>query len=273
MSNRVLFERYLSLLGVSIGRPDLGALREVVSAHLVSIPFENISKLYSRLRNRPKTIPSLEQFLNGIEKYNFGGTCYANNYYLNQLLNYLGYRIKLCGADMAGSQPNVHMVSVVTVGGREFIVDVGYGAPFWHPLPRDLVNDHLVELGRDTFVVKPQDARGGTRVEYRRQGELKHGYYVKPQPLDIAAFAAVIAASYADDAPFMNALSLTRFSDGTSFSIKNHRAIESSRSGTVVRILRDRHELLSEIRTRFQFPENITRDVLAGLNHLIDIWS
>ena len=72
-------------------------------------------------------MPGLDQFLADIENYHFGGTCYTNNYFLKLLLSYLGYDVKLCGADM--NRPDVHVVNIVRIEGREFIVDVEYAAP------------------------------------------------------------------------------------------------------------------------------------------------
>ena len=110
-------------------------------------------------------MPILGLFLDGIERFNFGGTCYPNNYYFYQLLANLGYQTKLCGADM--SNPDVHLVSMVTLEKREYLVDVGYAAPFIAPMPRDLATDYVVVLGRDRYVLKPQDARGRSRMDLR----------------------------------------------------------------------------------------------------------
>src|SRR5512143_789806 len=96
-----LYADYLRLLGLRPRVPSLEALTELTGAHLVRVPFENVSKLY----------------------------------YLYRLLENLGYRVRLCGADM--SRPDVHLVIVVTVEGHEYVVDGGYGAPFLAPLPRD----------------------------------------------------------------------------------------------------------------------------------------
>ena len=40
--------RYLATLGVMRAKPSLAALRDLVAAHLIRIPFKNISKAYYR---------------------------------------------------------------------------------------------------------------------------------------------------------------------------------------------------------------------------------
>ena len=86
------------------------------------------------------------------------------------------------------SNPDVHMVSMVNVDGREYLVDVGYAAPFLEPLPRDLATDYSIVLGRDRYVLKPQDAQRCSRLELYRDGNLKHGYLAKPRPKQIGDF-------------------------------------------------------------------------------------
>jgi len=188
-----LIDKYLKVLGVKKSKVSFEWLCELVKAHLFNIPFENISKLYYKYQKRLNNIPDLELFLNGIENFHFGGTCYTNNHYFNLLLHNLGYETRLCGADM--SKPDVHMVVVVTINNKEFIVDVGYGAPFCTPMPRKLNENFTVELGNSRFILKPQDKNGCSKMELFHNGKLKHGYTVKPAPRIIEEFNNVIESA------------------------------------------------------------------------------
>ena len=99
-------ERFLAILGIDPKKPGIDELAELVRAHLLRIPFENISKLF---RWRCKGVAGLvpfSEYLYGIEQHHFGGTCYTINFHLHQLLVALGYDVLLCGADM--SRPDVH---------------------------------------------------------------------------------------------------------------------------------------------------------------------
>ena len=189
-----LVERYLRLLRLSRMSPGLAALKEIVSAHVTRIPFENISKIYRQRQFGLTGLPDTEMYLDGIERYHFGGTCYANNYHLYRLLAALGYEVKLCGADM--TNPDVHMVVMVRVDGREYLVDVGYGAPFHEPMLRDLKADYEVTLGRERFVLQPQDALGRSRMVMYRDGVFKHGYVAKPEARGIEHFEEIIRSRW-----------------------------------------------------------------------------
>ncbi len=265
-----LIRRYLAALCIERRRPSTEALAELVAAHVTRVPFENVSKLYYRKRLGLAGLVPIELFLEGIERCHFGGTCYANNFHFYRLLASLGYEVKLCGADM--SNPDVHIVTVVTVGGREFLVDSGYGAPFLAPLPRDLGTDYIVALGRDRYVLKPQDSEGRSRLELYRDGIGKHGYVVKPAPRKIEDFAGVIAHSFRPSATFLNSVLLARFYPGRSLVIHNLSVIDSRGSASTVRPLRDRGELVAAVEEHFGIPGDIVREVVADLPTLQDAW-
>jgi N-hydroxyarylamine O-acetyltransferase len=263
--------RYLRLLGVDAESPSTEALRRLVLAHMVRVPFENITKLVRWKTAGRCEIPSLAEYLDGIEQNHFGGTCYTNNYYLNQLLVYLGYEVRLCGADM--NRPDVHMVSLVSVEGREFLVDVGYAAPFIEPLLRDLSEDFAVALGSDRYVLRPQDAEGRSRMELHRDGTLRHSYVVKPEPKRLADFDQAIAESFRPAATFMNAILIVRFDVDQSYLIHNMELIEthgkSSRRSTFHTI----DELVEGIHDIFGMPADIVRRALDGFSFQGDAWS
>jgi len=268
--NEDLVLRYLRVLGVSKREPGLEALTELVTAHLTRVPFENISKLYYKKRLSLTALPSIQQYLDGIERYHFGGTCYSNNFHFYTLLASLGYSVKLCAADM--STPAVHALSMVSVEGRQYLVDTGYAAPFLSPLPRDLTTDYVIALGRDRYVLKPQDANGSSRLELQQDGVLRHGYLAKPEPKRIEDFGQVIANSFRADATFLNSILLARFYPGRSVVIHNLSFIESQGTRSTMHPLQSRDELVAKIEEHFGMPRSIVTEAVNGLKELQDAW-
>jgi N-hydroxyarylamine O-acetyltransferase len=265
-----LVTRYLRVLGVSPKPPSMQGLSELVAAHVTRVPFESISKLYYKNRQGFADMPNIQMFLDGIEQYHFGGTCYSNNFYLYSLLASLGYETKLCGADM--SHPDVHIVSIVRVERREYIVDAGYGAPFLSPLPRDLTSDYIIVLGRDRYVLKPQDAEGRSRLELYRDDLLKHGYLVNPAPRKIEEFHQVITDSFQPSATFMNSVLLTRFYPDRSVMIHNLTRIESQGSSSTLHTMKNRDELIAQIEEDLGIPKNIVFEAIQDLGLQADAW-
>ena len=263
-----LFEKYLKLLGVNKSEPNFNFLKKIVKAHLIKVPFENISKLLYKKQGM-NYIPDLGLFLEGIERYKFGGTCYTNNYYLFLLLKKLGFEIKLCGADM--KNPDVHLVSIVTIDGIEYIVDSGYAAPFLTPLLRDLKEDYLIALGNEKYIIKPKDEFGKTKVEQYTEGKLQHWYTAKPKERKIEDFQNVIEDSYADDAVFMNAVRITKFLENGSLVLKN-LSLSETRGNTSSTIKISRDEIHSVIQENFGMPSGVVKEAISLLTDLKDIY-
>ncbi|MBI5471444.1 MAG: arylamine N-acetyltransferase [Ignavibacteriae bacterium] len=264
-------KRYLSLLDVSVGAPTLDALRGIIRAHLATMPFENISKLYRWKTSGAADVPSCTEFLDGIEQFHFGGTCYSNNYHLCQLLVSLGYDAVLCGADM--SKPDVHVVSIVKVEGREYIVDAGYGAPFLDPLPRHLPLDHVISHGDDRYVLHPQDSLGHSRLVFYQNGTERHGYRVNPKPRGIQEFSQVVADSFRPEATFMNAVLLTKHAPDFSVVLRNLTCTEIRGEAARITTLRTTDELVAAIADHFSIPASVSRIALEGLSFRADAWS
>lgn len=264
-------DHYLAILRVARREPSLEALRELLAAHLTRIPFENISKLYYRKRYGLVNLPKIELYLDGIDKHHFGGTCYSNNYHFYRLLRSLGYEAKLCAADMR--TPQVHALNMIMIEGREYLADTGYGAPLLEPIPRDLAVDHEIMLGRDRYVLKPQDANGCSRLELYRDGVLQHGYLAKPEPKTIEDFSTVIAASFSADATFLNSVLLVRFYPGRSVLIHNLALVESEGNKSAVHVLANRDQLIDAIEQHFGIKREIVSEAVAQLGHLQDAWS
>ena len=265
-----LLDRYTRLLGVQTGEPSIAGLSRLVAAHMMRIPFENISKLYYLRTAGSTEIPPLDQFLDGIERYHFGGTCYANGFHVHQLLKYLDYDVDLCGADM--SQPDVHLVNVVRVEEREFIVDVGYGAPFLKPLPRDLSIDYITFLGEGRYVLSPIDGAGWSLLTFYEDNIARHGYRVNPKPRDIHEFSHVVADSFRSSATFMNAILLVRFDENSSLVLRNKTLTESNGAAMQKRTLEFLDDVIDVIERRFGIPAAMSAVALEGLSFNQDAW-
>lgn len=259
-----IFNKYLELLKIEVAEPSFEFLKRIVKAHLIAVPFENISKLYYKQLGM-NSIPDLPQYLEGIEKYNFGGTCYSNNFYLYLLLKHLGFKIKLCGADM--KNPDVHLISMVNIDDHEFIVDAGYGAPFLEPMPRDLEQDYVIDFGYEKYILKPQNDKGISKLEQYYNGELRHWYVAKPESRKIEEFKKVIEDSYANSAMFMNAILITRFYENGSVVLRNLNLTETTGDKFLSK------EILFEdipkiINTKFGIPVHIVRKAISNLSEL-----
>jgi arylamine N-acetyltransferase len=265
-----LVARYLTVLGLTLRDPGRIALDELVAAHVSRVPFENLSKLRRLKRLGLTGLPPLELFLNDVELYRLGGTCYSNNCWFWALLVSLGYEARLCGADM--SEPDVHAVIMVRVDGREVLVDAGYGAPFLSPLPLDVPENQRVDWGHESYVLRPRDAAGRSRLELHRDGVMKHGYLAKPSPRRPADFAHAIVNSFRQDATFMNAIAVYRFDRSATVALRNLTLVEATPWTSRTRRLSGRGELVAVVEERFGIPGSVVAEAVSSLGVLRDAW-
>ena len=264
-------EKFLKILKIQQRDPNLEALTQITNAYLTKIPFENISKIYYKKKYGLMNIPDFDLYLKGISLYNFGGTCYSNNFYMNELLDYLGYDVRLCGADM--TNPDVHIVNVVNIDNRDYLVDVGYAAPFFDPIPLDLNREYKIAFGADEYVLLPRNSNGYSELKMLRNGSIKHGYRVKPQARSISEFEMVIKDSFRESATFLNAILLVRFGWQSSIRIHNFSLTESHLQRFKQIKIKNKKDLINNIFKYFAIPKEIIAESIGLITNYEDAWN
>jgi len=218
---REQYARYLRLLGFEQTPSGHEGLRQIVRQHLIRIPFENISKLLQFGREQKGRITGLAEFLDGIERYDLGGTCYTANPFLAELLREVGYEADLLGCDMR--RPNVHTAIRVRLNGTDYHVDVGYGGPFYEPLPLARL-PHEMMSGPYRYVFDRGDD-GRFAMNVFRGGGRVHGYLVNETPRGLEFFRDIILDSFRLTATFMTRLRVVRYRGNRSAELQNNLVI------------------------------------------------
>jgi N-hydroxyarylamine O-acetyltransferase len=122
--------------------PTAETLRALQVAHLLTVPFENLS-----IHTREPIILDDESLFTKIVANRRGGFCYEANGLFAALLRALGFEVAMLSAEVANAEgefgPNFdHMTLMVTPPGsmdfsRRWLVDVGFGDSFLEPLLLD----------------------------------------------------------------------------------------------------------------------------------------
>jgi N-hydroxyarylamine O-acetyltransferase len=134
-ANSTWVQRYLKVIGVEAAQPSLAALARLTRAHLLAIPFENITALLRRRDSGDQSVPrpDHDQLLTNWESRSGAGVCFDTGPMAYRLLSALGYDARpILGAI---SSPGGHNAVAVTLDGQEYIVDVATGAPMFDPVP------------------------------------------------------------------------------------------------------------------------------------------
>lgn len=254
-----LFRRYLGLLGW-VGDP---GLHELVSSHLIKVPFENVSKLL-RPDGAPQ-LPALEDFLRGIADQDLGGTCFAIAGHFVSLLQFLDYDAELLAAD-SGGVPRTHAVIRVRHEGATYLVDVGYAAPFYHPISVEGPFPLTIPHGDINYVIDRHVAhREALEVSTLHGGAKLTSYVAKPPAVDLDGFAASIERSCAPDARFMRRLRIVRFFASRVLEIDNNRLITTHHNITTVTPIANVDELEAIVHEGLQLPRMPVREAVEAL--------
>ncbi len=122
-------DSYFARIGYDGPRaPTLETLRELQRRHPLAIAFENLDTL----SGTPVRL-DLESLERKLVRGRRGGYCFEQNLLLKHVLTRLGFDVVALAARVvwerpAGEpRPRSHMVLLVTVGGRRFLCDVGFG--------------------------------------------------------------------------------------------------------------------------------------------------
>lgn len=143
--DRRLVDTVLARLGVERPSLDLAGLRVVYSAWCGSVPFENTLKLIHIAEEQPGPLPgsTTESFFDAWLEHGTGGTCWAGNSALHDLLAALGFAVERAIATMLPTPdirgPN-HGSVVVSLDGDRWIADASIlsGEPIRIAVPREI---------------------------------------------------------------------------------------------------------------------------------------
>ncbi|MGO1049081.1 arylamine N-acetyltransferase family protein [Crossiella sp. CA198] len=112
--------------------PTVEALRTLHAAHSTAIPFENIDVL---LHQHPGV--DLKLIADKLITRKRGGYCYEHGLLFAAVATQLGYQVRRRLSRIDPDKPSfrTHMTLVITAEGRDFLVDIGFGAGMFTPMP------------------------------------------------------------------------------------------------------------------------------------------
>jgi N-hydroxyarylamine O-acetyltransferase len=165
--------------------PTADTLRDLQVAHLLAVPFENLS-----IHANQAIILDDEALFTKIVENRRGGFCYEANGLFAALLRALGFKVEMLSAGVAredgGFGPDFdHMTLLVSLD-RPWLADVGFGDSFLEPLLLDEPRDQV--QGTRAYRIQPDGDR--LIMMQRNDGEdWKAQYQFSLQPHRYADFA------------------------------------------------------------------------------------
>ncbi len=155
--------------------PTAETLRELQVAHLLTVPFENLS-----IHAKEPIALNDDALFEKIVRRRRGGFCYEANGLFAALLRALGFNVKMLSAGVANAEGGFgpdfdHMALMVTLAER-WLVDVGFGDSFREPLLIDKRGDQrqgerayrIDSDGTHLILMRRDDAAGSEwKAQYR----------------------------------------------------------------------------------------------------------
>lgn len=149
-------EKYLRRIGFAgrAGEPNLELLRAVHTCHLLSVPFENLT-----VHSGGRVLIDLHTLYDKIVNKRRGGFCFENNSLFSWLLTELGFQVTIISGQVKNSitgcygPPFDHLILVVSLEGRRWLCDVGFGVP-GYSVPLSLDTGGLQEQGHRVYRIR-----------------------------------------------------------------------------------------------------------------------
>lgn len=153
--------------------PTAETLRKLQLAHLLAVPFENLS-----IHSGEPIVLEEEALFNKIVRRRRGGFCYELNGLFAGLLRSLGFKVEMLSAGVSNSEGEFgpdfdHMALLVSLEQR-WLADVGFGDSFLEPLLLDEreiqvqgVRAYRIVPEGDYLVLSQRDAGGEWKAQYR----------------------------------------------------------------------------------------------------------
>ncbi|WP_274365851.1 arylamine N-acetyltransferase [Paenibacillus thermotolerans] len=253
-------KRYLSCLQTEIRSPTLEYLRLLVTRHLHSIPFENLSKFHYYLHQGTsgfQWLPDLETYLDHIERERLGGNCYILNIHFGRLLASLGFDVEAVRA----TNGNVHLANKVTAEGRSYYVDVGYGAPLFEPL-RPEEQPRFSRRGEEIEIVRLSPDR--FMIDRRANGQSIVTKYIEWKTVPLESFEPDITHSLRDeeDNPFMRRIVATLFKPDAAYSVVNQKLFIKTDAGTEIHEYSRKEDWTDMMKMTFGFRHDMLEQAL-----------
>jgi N-hydroxyarylamine O-acetyltransferase len=201
---------YLARTGAEAGPPGTAALRALVRAHTLAVPFENVDVVLGR---HPGLSPAA--ITGKLVHRRRGGYCYEHCLLFAAVAERLGYPVTRLSSRVrphrAGAR--THMTLLVTADGERQLVDVGFGAGMIGPMPlRD-----GVEVDQAGWPHRLTERDGVWTLSERTPDgwEPRHAFTTEPQrPVDYEVQHHYTSTH--PHSPFVGRLVVMRLADGIS---------------------------------------------------------
>ena len=254
-------DEYLEQIGAPTNRPTtLDRLEELQSAQQLAIPYEN----FDIHLGRPIDL-SQANLVDKLIRSKRGGYCFELNGLFLAALQASGFECRpLLGRVLLGGEPTgrSHQLQLVTIDGRDWIVDVGFAAGPRHPMPLEYDRE-MPHFGTTLRLIEhPLGIMLQSRTD---EGWFDlYSFDLTPViPSDIA-YCNYFTSTNPSSFNFANRIAI-RCTPNGSVRLLNFRCTTRSGDQTVVTSFPDDNRYLDELESRFGIELHASYDDLSRM--------
>ncbi|MDQ6652978.1 MAG: arylamine N-acetyltransferase [Acidobacteriota bacterium] len=241
--------------------PTAKTLRELHVAHLLTVPFENLS-IHS---GQPIILDDAALFEKIVERRR-GGFCYELNGLFASLLRALGFNVVMLSAGVAkaegGFSPDFDHMALLVMLEQRWLVDVGFGDLFSEPL---LLDEQGEQRQHERAYRIATEGNHLILMQRYKNGEWKAEYRFTLQPYDYADYAEMCRYHQTSpDSHFMRGRICTLLTTEGRITLSDMRLITTVNGGERrERVLTNEREYASVLREHFGIHENVVQQAAA----------
>ena len=173
-------EKYLERINYSDKtEPEMEVLKALQKKHLLSVPFENLD-----IHDKVPIELDLANIFKKVVIEGRGGFCYELNGIFHELLNSIGFNVKMISARVFDQTQQIfspefdHLAIIAKIESADYLADVGFGEFAFSPLKIELSTIHNDERG--SFRIEKYDDLYYSFCNVRRQlGPRIHVHFKK----------------------------------------------------------------------------------------------
>ena len=230
--------------------PNFKSLSQLHLAHLLHVPFENLS-IHA---HQPIVLNDTALFEKIVTRRR-GGFCYELNGLFAALLRELGFKVAMLSAQVANNQLEFgrdfdHMTLLVGASDKSWLADVGFGDSFIEPLSLAVGLEHREREHRYRIAGDGQERL--VLQQSSQDGKWKPQYRFSLQPYEYPDYAGM--CTYHQTAPeshFTQRKICSRLTPGGRITLSDMRFVTTEDGVRTERLVKDEEEYSQILRDQF----------------------
>lgn len=241
--------QFLRTIDVQPAAASLDFLNQLIRQTVAHIPFQNLTLINAK--RRPNDAQIIQDMTRGI-----GGLCNTRNAFFYALLGSFNFNVRFLSATM--HQPDCHIVLLVTLNNRRYLVDIGNGFPYLQAM--DIAQNRTYTHPYLQHKLVSKNGRFYLRHQAKSAGKWVTNYQFDLTPSRLSDFDLMLDKHYSEQGwgPFLTGLRFNQWTATGGVIIRDKLLLKLNGSSTEKRRLAQFSDFEKALTTEFS-PANFAK--------------